>query len=648
MRTRFLCLSLLLLSLSACGRPNAESEQGQETDLSNEVRLQLTLPSDATTGRYRGTYSDVQSIRVLVYDDASTLTDNLSLVNESGTWSATSSNLLQTTYTFVGSAFSDTATQDDTTLLFQGQTTQTLDNATVDLQLRLLPVRDDASESLAVPRITQIQRSATMAPNDNQTITVTVAANAGDELNYEFREAAGSFAPDNGSYVLTAATSSQLVSSYRADSTSGNFTHSVLVENQAGLGVETAFSILVEEQAEQQIELLFSPVILNLEGSLIDPTTIRWRTVVSDDTPDNLSATWQFAPSKDFGATTRTVSGDNATFEVTMSGYDAGESGSLTLSVTSDAGDNTTLTYPIVEEQFTTQVSTQGVFTERISAGDNFTCALKQGDVRCWGDNASGQLGNNNLTTAQQLSAGAQHACALFENGTVQCWGDISGPPSVSNARQVASGGNSSCVINNVFETECWGDNASAQLPPNATPSIWQLDVGANHSCAVQLDGSVACWGDNASGQLGSSGIDNATQVSVGDNHSCAVLQSGAAHCWGDNASGQLGDGLSVASSAVAQIEAGALHTCARFANDTVRCWGDQTNGKVGNGMTSGSVATSALLPVSNAVFVTAGRAHSCALVASEEVYCWGLNTSGQLGSGDNSSRSIPTLSTSY
>jgi alpha-tubulin suppressor-like RCC1 family protein len=73
-----------------------------------------------------------------------------------------------------------------------------------------------------------------------------------------------------------------------------------------------------------------------------------------------------------------------------------------------------------------------------IAAGYGFSLALKKdGTVRAWGDNDSGQLGNGprltettlpvdvkNLTDAKAIAAGDYHSLALKENGTVWAWGD--------------------------------------------------------------------------------------------------------------------------------------------------------------------------------------------------------------------------------
>jgi alpha-tubulin suppressor-like RCC1 family protein len=72
-----------------------------------------------------------------------------------------------------------------------------------------------------------------------------------------------------------------------------------------------------------------------------------------------------------------------------------------------------------------------------ISAGWRHACArLGDGTVRCWGQNANGQLGNgtttqstvpvqvSGITGAVAVTAGWwHHSCALLGDGTVRCWG---------------------------------------------------------------------------------------------------------------------------------------------------------------------------------------------------------------------------------
>ena len=77
----------------------------------------------------------------------------------------------------------------------------------------------------------------------------------------------------------------------------------------------------------------------------------------------------------------------------------------------------------------------------KLSAGSDHTCAiLDNGDLKCWGYDAYGQLGNGNGNngqtsppstpvnlgsgrTAVAVSAGLWNTCAILDNGELKCWG---------------------------------------------------------------------------------------------------------------------------------------------------------------------------------------------------------------------------------
>ncbi|NVB42008.1 hypothetical protein G6O69_29550 [Pseudenhygromyxa sp. WMMC2535] len=109
--------------------------------------------------------------------------------------------------------------------------------------------------------------------------------------------------------------------------------------------------------------------------------------------------------------------------------------GQLGLNHTNSIGDN---------ELPTTQspVSLPGA-VEQLALGANHTCALLTGgDVMCWGDSYAGQLGLGNTETIGDnefpmdggfvelggiplsIDAGTHHTCVLLENYDVRCWGN--------------------------------------------------------------------------------------------------------------------------------------------------------------------------------------------------------------------------------
>ena len=130
-----------------------------------------------------------------------------------------------------------------------------------------------------------------------------------------------------------------------------------------------------------------------------------------------------------------------------------------------------------------------------VAAGDRHSCALKSdGSVWCWGDNAFGQLGNGmtGLSTSpvrvRDLSdvadvvsgpATGRHSCALRRDGELWCWGN-----------------NASGQIGD-------GTMDVRLIPVRVASNVASVAVGGGSTCATRTDGSPVCWGRNDQGQLG-------------------------------------------------------------------------------------------------------------------------------------------------
>jgi alpha-tubulin suppressor-like RCC1 family protein len=345
-----------------------------------------------------------------------------------------------------------------------------------------------------------------------------------------------------------------------------------------------------------------------------------------------------------------------------------------------------------------------------IAAGELHTCALTNGGgVKCWGDNGVGQLGDRTTTQrhtpvaafglasgVSTLAAGAEHTCALTSAGGVKCWGDNESgelgdettidrysPVAVSGlgsgVAAVSVGGAHTCALTSGGGVICLGGNDFGQLGDGTTTErhvpvavsgfasgAAALAAGSGHTCALTSAGGVKCWGDNGSGQLGDgttterhtpvavSGLaSGVAAISAGDFHTCALTSAGGVKCWGRNADGQLGDGttterhtpvaVSGLASGVAAVSVGGAHTCALTIAGGVKCWGGNGDGRLGDGTTTQRhtpVDVSGL--ASGVAALATGGAHTCALTIAGGVKCWGDNGFGQLGDGTTTERHRP------
>jgi alpha-tubulin suppressor-like RCC1 family protein len=240
-----------------------------------------------------------------------------------------------------------------------------------------------------------------------------------------------------------------------------------------------------------------------------------------------------------------------------------------------------------------------------IAAGKDHTCALtSSGGVKCWGDNGSGELGNGTTTLSNipvdvtglssgvmAIAAGSNYTCALTSSGEVKCWGQ------------------------NEYGQLGDGTTTNSSIPVDVvglSNGIVAITAGGSHSCALTSEEVVMCWGWNSNGQLGNqSDTDSSVPVkiiglssgvislSAGDMHTCALTSDGGVKCWGYNHFGQLGDGTSTASNVpvdvnglsgqVIAISLGSGYTCALITGGGVKCWGENEFGKLGDGTTTNS-----------------------------------------------------------
>jgi alpha-tubulin suppressor-like RCC1 family protein len=346
----------------------------------------------------------------------------------------------------------------------------------------------------------------------------------------------------------------------------------------------------------------------------------------------------------------------------------------------------------------------EAVADAAIAPGSSFTCVIVGGKVYCWGANR-GTLGDGTyqsslspvevtgITDAIAIGAGDWHVCALLANGEVRCWGENwwgqlgNGQPGVhspspvavtglSDAVQLSVGAAHNCALRASGEAVCWGWGSTGALgdglgTESAVPvtvvglsDLTLIAAGYRSSCGRRENGEVYCWGNGSYAPLGDGSdtdtpvpipipdLNGATSISLDSDNACATRPSGRVACWGsNNASGQIGDGTTepswvpvdvVGIDDAVNVQIRARHACARRRNGEVACWGHNYYGALGDGTLVNSPVPVSVLGLSAAIGLGNGPDHACAFDASGQLVCWGLASAGQLGNGRTSIAATP------
>jgi alpha-tubulin suppressor-like RCC1 family protein len=294
------------------------------------------------------------------------------------------------------------------------------------------------------------------------------------------------------------------------------------------------------------------------------------------------------------------------------------------------------------------------------AAGNTSSMCLRfiDGSVKCDGVNTAGRLGVGHTSAvlapepvlnlgapAVDIADGLSHTCAVLNTGEVKCWGnDAYG--------QLGDG-----TIDVVTISTAQGTLIAA----GAT----NVAAGSNHTCALMADQSVYCWGQNTSGYLGvgNGSADTATPLPVSlpgpaakiaaeAGATCALLTNGDLYCWGDNSFGRLGGTVAGYSTpvkvqnlpgAVRDFAMSATHTCAVLQTDNeLMCWGSNSANETDNFAKEMTYPTDLEQYVGQEVAgvsltlnpTVPNRDSACVLLIDGQVSCHGSNFYGDLGRG--------------
>ncbi len=210
-----------------------------------------------------------------------------------------------------------------------------------------------------------------------------------------------------------------------------------------------------------------------------------------------------------------------------------------------------------------------------VSTGKDHTCALMaNGGIKCWGENIFGQLGINSTTDsltavdvigygpvyskrAVRVYAGDGFTCAISSVNELKCWGsNASGQLGQDNLVNLGDGAS---------EMEALASAAAINLGTGRTPI--DIAIAGASVCALLDNATIKCWGNNLSGQLGLGDLSNrgdvagemaaltATplgtsaipfEIAGGGLSFCSIIslpaESFVVKCWGRNNYGQLGN----------------------------------------------------------------------------------------------------------
>jgi alpha-tubulin suppressor-like RCC1 family protein len=295
----------------------------------------------------------------------------------------------------------------------------------------------------------------------------------------------------------------------------------------------------------------------------------------------------------------------------------------------------------------------------QISAGGYKTATIdSSGQVWAWGDNFSGQLGNNSIISERtpvsilgakktfcQIASGRSYISAIDKNGLVWGWGD-------NDKGQL---GNNSII--------------SERTPVSilgAKKTFCKISSGLGTTIVIDKNGQVWGWGDNYGGQLGDNTIISKRtpvtilgvkktfcQIAVGGLHTIGLDKNGQVWGWGYNNQGELGDNSIVskltpvsilgAKKTFCHIAAGSQYAVGIDKNGQVWGWGNGYDGQLGN-----NGAISILTPVSlfgvKKTFcrINCGDMHVAAVDKYGYLWGWGYNGSGQLGNNSTTAKCTP------
>ena len=277
---------------------------------------------------------------------------------------------------------------------------------------------------------------------------------------------------------------------------------------------------------------------------------------------------------------------------------------------------------------------------EQVVAGANHACALFGGKAWCWGSNHFGQIGSvigladdrprvpmkvlmPEGITITSISAGTNHTCAVAMNGQAYCWGQNNMEQSNPHPGACSTGTTPPSIPCAYVPTPMPipDPKPEAQLPIPPHLMFTRVGAGKDFSCGIS-NGKIWCWGAGNSGKLG------------------VVLAAGSQDV---AATGYPVGPLSLHNTEASRTEIGSFqslslgvdHACAIATDQKPYCWGNNSAWQTGsNGLFAGgaiAVRVEAPFDTVNGLRVEARGSSSYGIDSNGRAWAWGSNSSFRL-----------------
>ena len=300
---------------------------------------------------------------------------------------------------------------------------------------------------------------------------------------------------------------------------------------------------------------------------------------------------------------------------------------------------------------------------QQITVGSNTAYALTdEGKVVGWGLNTNGQIGNNAIINTGVPAYVQKQVQVTDEEGT-----SVTEYRDLDNIVSIAAGANHALAIADDGTVWAWGLNNYGELGINVGNTT-ATNVNGRRIYAVKVQKQVQVTDEEGTITNVLVDLDNIEQVTAGIDFSVAVTKDGEVYAWGLGTSGQIGNNASATvyiptkvafeeTVKIKQIDAGGYHVLAIDEDGNAWAWGINRYGNLGRNTANtatNNAAYKSQVPVqvlkdastnlTDVVSVSAILDTSFAITSDGKVYGWGLNTSGQIGDYTVTNKLVATL----